>query len=629
MRSTAKFTLKQTALLAFTVLIALTVVLSVSDTKLAQAQTYGVDFRNGVVKYVLTDRLPCAPETFEASIWIEEGVQGPEQDVGSIFSNDMRNIDGTVYAVVVDRYGHVCLNWNEYERFVTFDAVDVRQSRWVHIAVVRNKPAQSFELYVDGELAQTVALDVGTDIEGFLFNHVIGGDRLVVYAPSRYFEGKIRQVTAYSRVLTAAEIARDYANPDNIKASTRDSLFLNLQLSSKDVVAYDTSHYENDAYIGSTNYFYKGDFFKTQDYTLSVIPDWQMLTNHYHAVLHTMPDYLINNAERQKIKALITVGDIADGGNDEADWHRMLNPAKTQLNRLNGIMPYVPVPGNHDYDDECATKREVFYFNEAFPADKLYGLSGTFEGGSENAYYLVDCGAMKYIIFAMEFGARDAVLEWATGICNRYADHRVIVTTHSNLTACGNFDTSGALAYGWINKGVEANSPEQIWEKFYSKVPNMFMIFSGHVFSDDIIVNERVGDHGNIVASIVVNAQCIIMNDGLENLLALLTFDEKNQIMYFNYYSTLQEKFYNLQNQFVYSFKGNTDLVSTQYAGTPSTVNVSREDVLRSIVSGTGLIDEAQAPDTNDTAAIVLTVMSVAVVAILVVFACKRKEGSR
>ena len=232
MKSTAKTVAKHVSLFALTFLIAFVCAMTVPTGLTANAETYGVDFRNGVIKYMLTDRLPYAPETFEASIWIEEGVQGPEQDIGSIFSNEMRTMDGTLYAVEVNRDGYVCLNWNEYERFVIFDAVDVRQSRWVHIAVVRNKAAQCFELYIDGALAQTVELDVGTDIEGFLFNHVIGGDRHLNNSPSRYYEGKIRQVTAYSRALTAAEIARDFNNPNNIKGATRQSLILNVQLSS-------------------------------------------------------------------------------------------------------------------------------------------------------------------------------------------------------------------------------------------------------------------------------------------------------------------------------------------------------------------------------------------------------------
>ena len=146
MKSTVNRTAKHATLVALAFLIAFACALAVPTGLTASAETYGVDFRNGVIKYVMTDRLPYAPETFEASIWIEEGAQGPEQDIGSIFSNEMRTMDGTLYAVEVSRDGYVCLNWNEYERFVTFDAVDVRQSRWVHIAVVRNKAAQCFEL---------------------------------------------------------------------------------------------------------------------------------------------------------------------------------------------------------------------------------------------------------------------------------------------------------------------------------------------------------------------------------------------------------------------------------------------------------------------------------------------------
>ena len=115
------------------------------------------------------------------------------------------------------------------------------------------------------------------------------------------------------------------------------------------------------------------------------------------------------------------------------------------------------------------------------------------------------------------------------------------------------------------------------------------MTFCGHVISDDIMVEETVGDNGNVVANFLVNGQGIIMNDGLESLVALFNFDEANQLVYVNYLSTVQEKLYNFQNQFVYSFKGNTHLTSSLYGAESASYTVTRSETLSDITERTGL----------------------------------------
>lgn len=593
----------------------------------AQAATYGVDFRNGVIKYILDDPLAKIPNTFEASIWIEEGAQGNEKHIGYIFGNEM-SAATSILSYGVDRDGHLFVNWNGYERYVVFDSVDVRMSEWIHVAVVRNEQANCFEFYLNGVLTQTSTTGVGTAIKPFATTHIIGGDRFIQNTPSKYFEGKIRQVTLYEQALTQGEINRDRINGDNISGATRSGLIFNTQLSADDVVARDTSYYENDAYVASTNHSFEGKFFETQDYSLSVIPDWQMVTNHYNTILHTLPDFLLTNYSAQKIKALITVGDLADGGNNEADWYRMFNPLKAQLKRLYGHIPFVPTPGNHDYDDECASTRGLKYFNEAFPADEMMergGMAGTYDGGTENAYYLVDTEFVNYIIISLEFGYRDEVLAWAGELCEQYSDRRVIITTHSILTAGGLYDPAGATSYGWTSKGVEANSGEDLWDKFLRKYPNIFMAFCGHVSSDDVLYAERVGDHGNVVTAFVINAQAIIMNDGLENLVSILTFDEERQIMYFNYYSTITEKFYNYQNQFAYSFNGNTPICAPNYDAQAASEEVDRAQILRKVVYG-----DAQSADanTNDGTGAVIAISAMLVALVGLVFLL-RKKGVR
>ena len=80
------------------------------------------------------------------------------------------------------------------------------------------------------------------------------------------------------------------------------------------------------------------------------------------------------------------------------------------------------------------------------------------------------------------------------------------------------------------------------------------------------------------------------MNDGLDGLLGLFTFDEKNMLCYINYVSSITDKMYNYQNQFVWDFKGNTSILSKTYYPDGIISNdmktSSREEILDTFVYG-------------------------------------------
>lgn len=529
----------------------------------------GADFRSGLVKYILEDPLSDTPNTFEARIRVEKGAN----TVGNLFSNEVyRDFAQLSLSYYINEAGNLCVSWNSGEKQVIFGDYDLRTDTWTHVAVVRDKAAGTFLLYLNGELAQTVACGTGADIKNFTMEHCIGGDFHSTSNVKNPFNGRISEVTLYSVPLSRGEVLRDSNNPDSISGATRSNLMFHVRLHLGDVKLTDTSVYQNDAYLGTNDYFYRGEYFPTQDYSLAVLPDLQMLTNHYQEPISTLPDFLLANANGKKIKALITVGDLTDGITNGKDWDRQYNKVKKEFARLDGTMPYIAVPGNHDYDNECKTDHSVTHFDGAFPISKMKEWEcwgGSFSDTSVvNAYYLMEFCGVKYCIFALDFGPSDAVLDWCCKITEKYPDRRVVLTTHGYLDGNGDLlrgtGTNAPSRYGWTST-TSVNDADEIWEKWLKKYPNVFMTFSGHVFGDDVVVREYVGDHGNVVASFLLNAQGLIMNDGLELMLGMFTFDEKNMQVYVNFSSTIRNEFYNFQNQFVYDFSENTDLLSTEY----------------------------------------------------------------
>lgn len=112
------------------------------------------------------------------------------------------------------------------------------------------------------------------------------------------------------------------------------------------------------------------------------------------------------------------------------------------------------------------------------------------------------------------------------------------------------------------------------------------------------------------------------MNDGLELLLGMFTFDETEQNVYVNFYSTIRDQFYNYQNQFVYSFRGNTGLVSAAYD--PSLPAPDRAALLSGFVSAPA----AQQEDTKPRGtALLLTLAATGLAAAAAALVIARRKG--
>lgn len=386
------------------------------------AAAHGVDFRSGIIKYILDEPLIEDPNTFESWIKVEEDAEG---EIGVIFGNgSVSDTPSVEYAVNAE--GQLTVNWNNYERYIVFDKTDVRTGEWTFVSVVRRPSSGSFDCYIDGKPVQTVSGGAGSSNLEFYREPCIGSDFNNQTNINKSFYGRIRQVTLYSDSLNEAEIARDRDNGNAIRFGTRDDLLFNVRLDPTKTVQEDTSLYCNDARLGSNDYYYEDELYPVCDYTLAVIPDMQMITNHYQKALPALFDYLLAEKETRKIAAAITVGDITDGITNGKDWDRQYNAVKKQFTRLDDEIPYIIVPGNHDYDNECKTDHSLGELNKAFPIEKISAFP--YWGGSQdpdnvvNSYYLFEFAGVKYLMFSIDFGPSDDTLDWACRITEQYPD---------------------------------------------------------------------------------------------------------------------------------------------------------------------------------------------------------------
>ena len=227
------------------------------------------------------------------------------------------------------------------------------------------------------------------------------------------------------------------------------------------------------------------------------------------------------------------------------------------MNKMNGIVPWSFVPGNHDYDKNWTVNRETVYFRKHFPYEvhsKLPGFGGVYEEGTmENSYYLYNIQGIKYCVINLEYSPRIEVLRWADRLCEQFYDHRIILETHAYIQTIGGCYTSDGAA---ASATETQSNPQAVWEYVLRRHKNVFMAFSGHYGFDDIVYTLQTGDHGNKVHSALMDAQVSRYNGGGigEDIIGIIRINETKKTATYQWYSPYHDAIFNIQNQFDVSF---------------------------------------------------------------------------
>jgi hypothetical protein len=238
---------------------------------------------------------------------------------------------------------------------------------------------------------------------------------------------------------------------------------------------------ESDASTGS-----QGDSATAPAVTVVVLPDTQYYASTYPSIFTAQTRWIAEQRTARHIEAVLHVGDVVDTYNSPSQW----TVANASMRILDGLLPYVLVPGNHDTDPN----RDGL-MNSYFAPATMPWITGTMVPGRiDNNYALVDIGPRQWLVLGLEFGPRDAVLTWADSILKTYPDRPAIVVTHAYLYHDGNrydlavsgSDTAQLNYQYWIpqyygytaSQGI--NDGEQIWQKLIVPNPNVRLVFSGH-----------------------------------------------------------------------------------------------------------------------------------------------------
>lgn len=296
-------------------------------------------------------------------------------------------------------------------------------------------------------------------------------------------------------------------------------------------------------------------------FSLAVIGDTQILTEvdansradddpsndtYYTASIY---DWIVANADAKKMQYVLGLGDITNG-NTDAEWE----VAKEAITKMNGVVPYTLVKGAPPHDNGAK-------FNKSFSTEEAFTstITGYYEEGVVlNTYSTFRVGEVDYLILALDFAAKDPVLEWANSVLSseEYKNHRVIITTHCYLWRDGKPVDQTAATTALPDKPEYTsddayNNGDEMWDKLVSKHENIFLVLSGHFNADDIVASQAVGDNGNIVTQMMINPQGFDYAQKYETgMVCMLYFSEDGKTMSVEYLSTYRNQFYREVNQF-------------------------------------------------------------------------------
>ncbi|MBE6537417.1 MAG: hypothetical protein E7673_05635 [Ruminococcaceae bacterium] len=444
--------------------------------------------------------LESVPKTFEATIKVPTSQNRAGVIFGNYSSSDGSTLNFEIAAGGKPRLYMRDENGNLFD--ITFN-VDIRRDTFVHVAIthsVLSDGNSEFTLYVDGVKSATVTNATACELDAELLQREV---TLMLARDGRwrneqYFKGNIRSLGLYFEPLTADEISGVYQSGIDANISSRIAYY-DLTKESNNSGKY-VSDSTGNGYDFASIFYFREESVGDYDYSFAIVGDTQCLVEHDNEnedsyYTNAIYDWLVKNKDSKKIKYVLGLGDVTQD-NIDAEWE----VAKAQISKLNGVLPYSLVTGNHD---SVAQLDKYFAQNVNFDSQEIGYYSGTSLG---NYYVKFTAGGNKYMIVALQFAPNNAMIEWANNVIGTNPEYSVIITTHAYLDGDGDVLVAGD---GGSPSHYNKNNPngDVMWEKLVSKNRNIKMIFSGHIAADNIVYRCDEGEEGNNVYQLLVNPQ--------------------------------------------------------------------------------------------------------------------------
>ena len=260
------------------------------------------------------------------------------------------------------------------------------------------------------------------------------------------------------------------------------------------------------------------------EFSIVFLPDTQYYPAHYPEIFRGQTQWIVDNRTRFNIQAVLHEGDSVNG-NEAAQWAN----AAAAIGILDAAeLPYLITIGNHDYDIFSDADRRATAFNAAFPQAR-YTAHAWWQGGfygaghTENAYCLLTIGDVACLFLSLEFGPRQAVIDWAHDVLAQHRNRWVVMVTHSFLyidgTRVSPGDEHNPKDYPL---GTSANDGEDLWTKLASLHDNIHLVQNGHHIGGNAAYRKDESRGGTAVHQVFANWQEAA--NGGDGWLRLVTF---------------------------------------------------------------------------------------------------------
>ncbi len=379
---------------------------------------------------------------------------------------------------------------------VDFSKVAVGVNKWTHVSVTFNLETEKANCYIDGELKQTVALlpeqveaiktidfvsDNKTHLTSLGTRHSSKG---ADSASRRDFKGEIGFFAAYSNTRTDAEIASDFKNYQN---PDKNNLICAYNLNESGKPCYeDLSDNKNNLTWAARDFVNNEPEVENYDYSIAVVGDTQAISKISDTTaFYGLYDWITQNADSKKMKAVIGVGDITNNNTPE-QWER----AVTAFSKMKADVPFFNILGNHDntdaYGGTVGIYKDYIKFNKTDSTD-------SFDNTIKTHYQKFKIGDTDWLILGLSCYPTEDEIKWAEEALIWHPFHNVILVTHSYLTAEGE-----------INSGDDV---PKIKSRLVDSFSNIVMVLCGHKRNDNVLLNTQTRTDGTTVHAVMANPQ--------------------------------------------------------------------------------------------------------------------------
>lgn len=514
-----------------------------------QYENDGTDFSQNTYKIAMNDVLAEAPQTFET--WIKMPKSASSARGGVIAGNYFRYYSDTIPLVNFEIYanGAPRLYWRIDGKEYNYVAenINVCTGQWLHLAITYDTQTNTMKCFINGEkkdekeiafTPRKLIQPLGVGLDGRPENSKMN------------FKGEIADLRVWSTTRSEEEIKQNF----NEELQDQEGLLGNWKLDhAKEGVFEDLSSHDND--IQDT--WFDGDIIaKAKDgyKSIAIIPDPQMMSLNYPDKFKGMTQWMVDHQEEYGIELVMPMGDLVHQYEKLEQW----KVARDSMNLLDGKIPYVLIPGNHD---SVKNIRDTKNYNTYFPYEK-YAKEETFggayeEGKMDNTYSFFTINGVEFMTLAMETSPGEKVIAWANQVIADHPDKKVIIATHNYMYLDGNRTTRMTEDQG--DYGDNSHSGEDIWNNLAKNYKNVVLVLSGHIGYPDLVMREDTGVYGNKVQQVLCDAQWMEGEYGGLGMVMMFSFKEGSDDVQINWYSTVRKQFFRVKNQ----FHTNVELTST------------------------------------------------------------------